>query len=104
MLSSTKRRISVLERSMELPITAERFLARVQDRVRFTGESLDEAFRSLLIPLSVENLDRLEEELVQRAGHNRDQRRSFPAAASSVSSRRSGLSPEPLRCQRGARR
>jgi hypothetical protein len=49
MLSSTKRRISLLERSIELPITAERFLASVQDRVRFTGESLDDAFRSLLI-------------------------------------------------------
>jgi hypothetical protein len=67
MLSSTKRRIALLERSIELPITAERFWASVQERVRFTGESLDEAFRSLLVSLSVENLDRLEEELVQRA-------------------------------------
>ena len=70
MLSSTKRRISLLERSIELPITAERFLARVQDRIRFTGESLDEAFRSLLVSLSVENLDRLEKELVEWPNRN----------------------------------
>ena len=30
MLNSAKRRISILERSIELPITAERFLASVQ--------------------------------------------------------------------------
>ena len=66
MLHSSKLTISFLERSIELPITAERFLASVQERVRLTGVSLDEAFRSLLIPLSVENLDRLEEELMQR--------------------------------------
>jgi hypothetical protein len=67
MLSSTKRRIALLERSIELPITAERFWASVQERVRLTGASVDEAFRSLLASLSDENLDRLEEELVQRA-------------------------------------
>ena len=66
MLNSTKHRIALLERSIELPITAERFLASVQDRVRLTGESLDEAFRSLLVPLSIENLNRLEEEIMQR--------------------------------------
>jgi len=66
MLSSTKRRILLLERSIELPITADRFLASVQDRIRFTSESLAEAFRSLLFPLSIENLNRREEEIMQR--------------------------------------
>ncbi|MGP0071774.1 MAG: hypothetical protein ACLPWF_07565 [Bryobacteraceae bacterium] len=66
MLSSTKRRISVLERSIELPITAERFLASVQDRVRLTGASFDEVFRSSLASLSYENLCRLEKEVMQR--------------------------------------
>ena len=63
---SAKRRLATLERSIELPLTVERFLARVEEHVRLTGASLDEAFRFLLAPLSVENLDRLEEELMQR--------------------------------------
>lgn len=66
MLSSTKRRISVLERSIQLPMTAERFLASVQDSVRLSGASLEKVFRSSLSSLSDENLDRLEEEVIQR--------------------------------------
>ena len=66
MLSSTKRRISVLERTIELPITAERFLTSVQERVRLTGQRFDVVFRSSLVSLSDENLDRLEEEMKRR--------------------------------------
>ena len=68
MLTSTKRRISILERSIELPITAERFLASVQERARLTGATLEEAFQSLLPSLSDGNLERLESELKQRYG------------------------------------
>jgi hypothetical protein len=66
MLSSTKRRISLLERSIELPITAEHFLASVEERVRLTGANFDELFRSSLVSLSDENLARLETEVTQR--------------------------------------
>jgi hypothetical protein len=72
MLNSAKRRISALERMIELPITAERFFASVEQRVRLTGASFDEVFRSSLISLSDENLDRIKKELTQRvfgAGH-----------------------------------
>ncbi len=56
MLLSAKRRLAMLERSTELPLTVECFLARVKEHVRLTGASLDEAFRSLLVSLSDENL------------------------------------------------
>jgi hypothetical protein len=69
MLNSAKRRISILERSIELPTTAGRFFDSVQERARLTGASLEEAFRSLLVSLSDENLERLEKELIQRYGH-----------------------------------
>lgn len=52
MLSSTKRRMSVLERSIQIPITAEIFLARAEERARLTGASFEEAFRSLPEPLA----------------------------------------------------
>jgi hypothetical protein len=57
------------QRSIELPITAERFLASVQEHARLTGASIEEAFQSLLVSLSDENLERLEVELSQRYGH-----------------------------------
>ena len=66
MLNSAKRRISLLERSIELPITLERFVISVQERARLTGASLDDAFQSLLVSLNDENLERLEKELIQR--------------------------------------
>jgi hypothetical protein len=52
MLTSTKRRISILERSIELPITAERFLARAQERARLSGAIFEEARQSLLVSLN----------------------------------------------------
>jgi hypothetical protein len=45
MLSSAKRRMSALERSIHLPLTADRFLARVEEVIRLTGASSNEAFR-----------------------------------------------------------
>jgi predicted oxidoreductase (fatty acid repression mutant protein) len=68
MLNSAKRRVSILERSIELPITADRFLASVQERARLTGASFNDAFRSLLVLLSDENLEHLEKDLKQRFG------------------------------------
>jgi len=58
MLISTKRRMSALERSIHIPMTADRFLARVQEVVRLMGASTDEAFRSLMAPLKHHELDR----------------------------------------------
>ena len=66
MLSSTKRRISALERSIELPMTAARFAALVEERIRLTGMSLAEASQSVIVSLSEDSLARLEEELMQR--------------------------------------
>jgi hypothetical protein len=66
MLSSAKRRISILERSIQLPMTAERFAALVEERMRLTGMSIGEASQSLIAALSPENLGRLEKELLQR--------------------------------------
>jgi len=72
MPSGAKHRMSILERSIELPLTAERFLASVQERVRHTGMSAIHAFRSLITSLSNENLDRLETELAKRAAKQLD--------------------------------
>jgi hypothetical protein len=67
MLNSAKRRISVLERSIPLPITADRIMASAQERVRLTGASLDDALQSLMVSLSAEDLNRLVEEFLQNA-------------------------------------
>lgn len=67
MLSSAKRRMLVLERSIHLPITAERFLALVEERVRLTGANFDEASQSVIVSLSDQDLDRLTEEFEHSA-------------------------------------
>jgi len=67
LLSSAKRRMSALERSIHLPITADRFLARVEEVIRPTGASRDEAFRLLMDPLTEHELEHLIEELLERA-------------------------------------
>jgi len=69
MLSSAKRRMLVLERSIHLPITAERYIACVQERVRLTGASFGDASQSVLVSLSDQDLDCLIEELEQRAAN-----------------------------------
>jgi hypothetical protein len=65
MLASTKRRMSILERSIQVPMTLERSLALVQERVRLTGASFEDASQSLLCSLSERDLARLDEELKQ---------------------------------------
>jgi hypothetical protein len=67
MLSSTKRRISTLERSIQVPMTAERFLARVEEFSRLTSATPDEAFQSVASSLDQPALDRLAEEFMQLA-------------------------------------
>ena len=67
MLSGIKRRMSILERPIQLPITAERFLARVEELSRLTGVSSDETFQSLMASLSEPDLDRLAEKFMQLA-------------------------------------
>jgi hypothetical protein len=62
MLASTKRRMSILERSIQIPMTAERALALVQERVRLTGASLEDASQSVIRSLSARDMDRLAEE------------------------------------------
>jgi hypothetical protein len=59
--------MSVLERSIQLPITAEIFLARVQERARLTGASFDDSFQSLIVSLSDRDLECVAEELMQLA-------------------------------------
>ena len=65
MLSSTKRRMSVLERSIQIPITAEIFVARAEERARLTGASFEEAFQSLIPSLTTRDLESVAEEFMQ---------------------------------------
>jgi hypothetical protein len=65
MLSSTKRRISVLECSIPIPITADVLLTRAQERARLTGATFEEAFQSLIPSLSTLDLERLADEFLQ---------------------------------------
>ena len=67
MLSNTKRRMSVLERSIQIPVTAEIFFARAEERARLTGASFDEALQSLILSLTTRDLERVAEELMQLA-------------------------------------
>jgi hypothetical protein len=54
-------------------MTVERFVISVQERARLTDASLGDAFRSLLVSLSDENLGRIEEELTKRDAKGLDQ-------------------------------
>lgn len=63
MLATTKRRMSILERAIQIPLTVERSLALIQERVRLTGASFEETSQSLLRSLSERDLARLDEEL-----------------------------------------
>ena len=66
MFSSTKRRMSVLERSIDISMAADRFEARVEEVVPLTGASTDEAFRSLMAPLKDHELEHLIEEFLEQ--------------------------------------
>jgi hypothetical protein len=93
MLSSAKRIISLLERSIRLPMTAERFGSLVEERMRLTGISIEEASQSLISTLSVENLDRLERELTRRVFSDDPVRKPSMTAAVARLTDRSRLMP-----------
>jgi len=65
LLSSTKRRMAVLERSIQIPITAKILMARAEERVRLTGASIEEAFQSRIPSLSTRDLECVLEEFMQ---------------------------------------
>jgi hypothetical protein len=67
MLSSANRRISILERSIQLPMTAERFAALVEDHMRLTGVNFEEAMDTVMRPFSIEKLDSLIDQLLDIA-------------------------------------
>jgi hypothetical protein len=62
MQQNTKRRLAILERSIELPLTFKRFMARVDEHARLTGAGSEEALDALASSLSAETLNRLAEE------------------------------------------
>jgi len=66
-LSSAKRRMAMLERSIPIPMTAERFMARVEEFSRLTGASSDDAFQSIAASLSASDLHRLADEFTEIA-------------------------------------
>jgi hypothetical protein len=51
-LQSAKRRLATLERSIELPINADHFMACVKDHMRLTGVNFEEAMRTVMGPLA----------------------------------------------------
>jgi hypothetical protein len=57
--------MSVLERSIQIPITAEVLLARAEERARLTGATFQEAFRSLIASLATRDLECVAEEFMQ---------------------------------------
>ena len=73
MLRGAKRRLTVLERSIELPINADHFMACIEDHMRLTGVNFEEAMRTVMGPFSIEKLDSLVEQLLDAAfGANTD--------------------------------
>jgi hypothetical protein len=66
MLSTVKRRMSALERSIRIPITANILLARAEERARLTGASFDEALHSLIASLATPDLECIAEEHLKR--------------------------------------
>jgi hypothetical protein len=73
MLEKAKRRLIMLERAIELPITAERFFAAVEDHMRLTGVNMQDAMIFVAEPFSAEKLDGVIEELLtEEFGANTD--------------------------------
>ncbi len=62
MLRNISKRLSRVEETIPLPFTPERFSARVQQRIRRTGESFDVAIKALLKDLNEAELHWLVEE------------------------------------------
>ena len=70
--------MAVLERSIQLPITADIFLTRAQERARLTGASFEEAIQSLIVSLTTRDLECVGEEFMQRSfGNNTEAREAF---------------------------
>ena len=67
MLQGAKRRLALLERSIELPLTAERVVALIEERVRLTGASRDDVIDALADSMSSENRNRVIDPLVLQA-------------------------------------
>jgi hypothetical protein len=67
MLRSVRRRITILERSIPVPLTAAIFSARVEKHAHQTGASWDTAFQSLISKVSDDELDRLATEFERLA-------------------------------------
>ena len=63
MLNTIKRRLSRVEEFLPLPITVERFYARVQRRARRKGESFGSAMTDVLREVGDSELDFLAAEL-----------------------------------------
>jgi hypothetical protein len=59
--------MAVLERSIQIPITAKILMARAEERVQLTGASIEEAFQSLIPSLSTRDLECVLEEFMQLA-------------------------------------
>ena len=57
MMHSIRRRLSRVEEFLPLPMTAERFYARAQQRARRTGGSVEDAIATLAKELSDDELD-----------------------------------------------
>jgi hypothetical protein len=57
--------MSVLERSIQIPITADTLLTRAEERARLTGASFAEALQSLIVSLSTRDLEYVAEEFMQ---------------------------------------
>jgi hypothetical protein len=53
MLQSAKRRLAMLKRSIELPLSAERVLALVEERVRFTGASRNDVIDAMAASMTL---------------------------------------------------
>ena len=67
MLQGTKRRLAMLERSIELPLTAERVLALVEERVRLTGASRNDVIDAMAASMTSEKRHRVIDVLVLKA-------------------------------------
>ena len=67
MLRSINRRLSRVEESLPVPMTAERFYARAQQRARRTGGSVGDSIATLAKDLSDNELDSIAAEFEQIA-------------------------------------
>jgi hypothetical protein len=59
--------MSVLERSIRIPITTDILLARAEERARLKGASFEDALQSLVPSLRDRDLECVAEELMQLA-------------------------------------